>query len=68
MATVTSDVTGLANAAAVNVSRCKDYFRCILRALQENRAREARRVIIRYAHLLAEGTKPADVQSFIAAD
>lgn len=68
MVTVTSDVTGLANAAAANASLPKGLFMCSLRALQISRAREARRVIVTYAHLLPEGVKPANVIPFIATD
>jgi hypothetical protein len=39
-----------------------------LRSLQQSRIHEARRAIVRYAHLLPEGQKAADVLRFIAAD
>jgi hypothetical protein len=76
MVTFTSDVAGLADAAAGNASPRKELFRHMsrllfrsaLRALRENRVRAARRVIVTYAHLLPEGVKPADVLPFIASD
>jgi hypothetical protein len=40
----------------------------ILRALQQSRAQEARRVIIQHAHLLPEEVRAADILPFIASD
>ena len=67
MVNITSDVAGLANAAAENRSQRKGLLMRILHALQAVRAREARRVIIKYAHLLPDGVKPADILPFIAS-
>jgi hypothetical protein len=76
MAIFAFDVAGLANAASENASLRKELFRHmllppfkrILRALQDNRVRDARRVIVTYAHLLPEGVKPANVLPFIAIE
>jgi hypothetical protein len=68
MATVTSDIAGLAKAEAENSPQRKGLLIRILHALQASRSREARRVIIKYAHLLPDGVKPADILPFIASD
>jgi hypothetical protein len=65
---ITSDVAGLANAAAENRSQRMGLHIRILHALQAARMCEARRVIIKYAHLLPDGAKPADILPFIASD
>lgn len=68
MATVTSNAAALANVTVENGSPREGFFRPIWRGLQKSRSREARRVIVTYAHLLPEGIKPAEVLSFIAAE
>jgi hypothetical protein len=68
MITVTSDVASFANGATEKKSQRTGLFVRILRALHENRAREARRVIIKYAHLLPEGVKLTDVSFSVMVD
>lgn len=49
-------------------TQCKAFFMLVVRALQESRAHEARRVIDNYAHLLPENVKPPDIPPSIAVD
>jgi hypothetical protein len=68
MATITSDAAALANVTVEDGSPREGFFRPIWRALQKSRSREARRVIVTYAHLLPEGIKSAEVPPFVTAD
>ena len=61
-------ITFTANAATENATQRKGLFVGILHSLQQSRMHEARRVIVKFAHLLPEGQNAADVLSFIAAD
>jgi hypothetical protein len=68
MHTTTYCVAGFAKAATENAPQRKGLFVRILHSLQQSRIHEARRVIVKYAHLLPEGQKAANVLPFVAAD
>jgi len=65
MDAATYDVASFANAATENAPQRNGLFGRILRSLQQARMHQARRVIVKYAHLLPEGQKAADVMPFI---
>ena len=68
MVTVTNDVADFVDVAAEISSQRKGLLKHILHALHKSKELTARRVIIKYAHLLPEGVKPADILPFISSD
>ena len=68
MVTVTNDATAFVDVAAVVPSQRKGLLKHILHALHKSQECTARRAIIKYADLLPEGVKPADVMPFISSD
>jgi hypothetical protein len=64
MDAATYDVAGFAEDATETAPR-KGIFVRILHSLQKSQMDRARRMIVKYARLLPEGQKPADVMPFL---
>ena len=68
MVTVTNDAAAFVDVAEEIPSQHNGLLKHILHALHKSKELTARRVIIKYADLLPEGVKPADILPFISSD